>query len=124
MTPDVVATFELLGRTFEDVNPTARSPRLAGPTISGVRPGNADQWTMHAEVGAMFQAYEAGLRGGQGMLRVDGIVICPWCRGDIKTFARLLGLERLSVRDANGVMTEFEKPNDFLPVRQGGKAWN
>jgi hypothetical protein len=124
MTPDVVATFELQGRTFQDVNPTARNLRLAGPTVPGLRPGNADQWTMHAEIGAMFQAYEAGLQGGEAVLTVEGIEVCPWCRGDIKTLARLLSLRRLTVRDASGSLTVFETPKNLLPVKLGGKAWN
>jgi hypothetical protein len=122
--PDVTAIFELHGRVFEDVNPVCRTERTAGPTVQGVRPGNADRWTMHAEFGAMLQACDAGLRGGDGKLVVEGIKICPWCKGDIKTLARELRLQSLSVVDADGVRIEFLAPDDFRPIRQGGKAWS
>jgi hypothetical protein len=124
MEPDVRATFELSGRTFEDVNPVCRGGRMSGPTIAGVRPGNANRWTMHAEFGAMFQAYEEGLRGGHGQLTISGLIACPWCKGDVKTLARKLQLESLTVTDADGTVVRFESPADFLPVRQGGKTWN
>jgi cytidine deaminase len=121
--PDVMARFTVGGQTFCDVNPLARSLRVSGPTIEGVRPANSDQSTMHAEFGAMFQAYSAGIRGGHGVLAIDGMPCCPWCRGDIKTLARALQLETLTVRDADGSIMKFETPRDFLPIRQGGKAW-
>lgn len=124
MTPDVVARFTLGGQTFEDVNPLARSVRTSGPTVAGVRPANAERSTMHAEVGAMLQALDAGWRGGHGELVIEGILCCPWCRGDVKTLARLLGLDSLKVTDADGSVIEFRSQVELLPIRQGGKPWN
>ncbi len=124
MAPDVVATFELVGRAFDDVNPMARTNRVQGPTIAGVRSGNADRFTMHAEFGAMLQAYEAGMRGGRATLKITGIKCCPWCRGDIKTLARAMQLDSLVVYDGDGARIEFRSPLDLLPVRQGGLAWS
>src|SRR5882757_483990 len=86
--PQVTATFTMGGRTFSDVNPVARTPRVVGSTITSVRPVNAGQFTMHAEFGAMFQAYQQGLRGGHGNLVIGGMVSCSYCKGDVKTLAR------------------------------------
>jgi hypothetical protein len=124
MQPDVVATFELGGRIFEDVNPMFRSNRIGGATIPGVRPGNSDRWTMHAEFAAMLQAYDAGMRGGHGTVRITGIKVCSWCKGDIKTLARLMSLDSMTVYDADGAVIEFRNPEELQPVRSGGKAWN
>jgi hypothetical protein len=124
MKPDVVAVFEFQGKSFEDVNPLCRTDRGSGTTVSGVRPGNADRWTMHAEIAAMLQAYDGGFRGGHGVLRVSGVRICPWCKGDIKTLARALQLESLTGFDADGTVIEFGQASDLLPVRHGGKTWN
>lgn len=120
---DVRARFVISGQVFDDVNPLARTHRRPGATIAGVRPANADQATMHAEFGAMFQALTAGIRGGKGLLTIEGMICCPWCRGDIKTLARALQLESLIVHDADGSVIEFTRVGDFLPVRQGGKSW-
>lgn len=124
MKPDVVATFEIAGSIYEDVNPLCRPQRVSGSTIGGVRPANADRLTMHAEFGAMLQAYDEGIRGGHGLLRIDGIKVCPWCKGDLKVLARAMSLEGLTVYDADGTTIEFVQPQDFLPVKRGGKAWN
>jgi hypothetical protein len=121
--PDVVAEFELQGAQYCDTNPLARTNRVYGVSIPGVRPGNYDRWTMHAEFAAMLQAYDAGLRGGHGKLTVRGAMVCPWCKGDIKTMARHLRLESLTVLDDDGSVIEFKEPSQFLPIKQGGKAW-
>jgi hypothetical protein len=121
--PDVVAEFTLQGVQFQDTNPLSRVIRVHGSTIARVRPGNADRWTMHAEIEAMLQAYDAGLRGGHGRLVIRGMRVCPWCKGDIKTIARHLELQSLTVVDDDGTIIEFGEPTDFLPVKQGGKAW-
>jgi hypothetical protein len=124
MAPDVEASFIIGGRQFNDVNPLARPARRFGPTIAGVRAANAELATMPAEFGSMLQAFEAGIRGGQGVLTTRRLKACPWCRGDIKTLARAMRLESLTVHDADGTIIEFAEPSDFLPLRQGGKAWN
>jgi cytidine deaminase len=124
MTPDVIAVFTIGSATYRDVNPSARNPRGSGATIPGVRPANSDQATMHAEFGAMFQAFTGGIRGGRGVLTIQGIKCCPWCRGDIKTLARAMQLDALIVHDANGAVIEFLSASDLLPIRQGGKPWS
>ncbi len=124
MAPDVEATFLINGQAFTDVNPLARPVRRSGGTIDGVRPANAELKTMHAEFGAMYQAYERGIRGGHGVLTIRGLKCCPWCRGDVKTLARALGLQTLKVFDGDGTIVEFKEAYDLLPLREGGKAWN
>jgi hypothetical protein len=124
MAPDVVATFVIGAQQFADVNPISRELRRNGKTIDGVRPANAELAMMHAEFGAMFQAYEVGVRGGHGVLTIRGLKACPWCRGDVKTLARALRLESLTVHDADGTIVVFRTSQDMLPLRQGGKAWN
>lgn len=78
---------------------------------------------MHAEFAAMFQAYQQGLRGGHGSLVIAGIAACDYCKGDVKTMARALQLDSLTVQDADGCIVEFRSPQDLLPVNQGGKGW-
>jgi hypothetical protein len=84
---------------------------------------NADQFTMHAELAALFQAYQQGLRGGHGELVIQGIAACDYCKGDVKTIARALQLDSLTVHDADGCIIEFLSPKDLLPLSQGGKGW-
>jgi hypothetical protein len=121
--PQVSATFTMGGHTFSDVNPVARVPRVMGTTIPSVRPVNANQFTMHTEFGAMFQAHQRGLRGGHGNLIIGGLVSCSYCKGDVKTMARALQLSSLTVREANGSVISFGSPQDLLPMAQGGKGW-
>ena len=105
------------GQTFVDVNATARQVRRSGPTIPGARAANTRQDTMHAEFGAMFQAYEAGLRGDHGVLVIQGMMACPYCKGDVKTLARSLQLDSLTVHDANGAIIlgeVLEKKGDLI----------
>ena len=56
---------------------------------------------MHAEIEAMTKAYNSGLnsglRGGSGELTIDGLEACARGKGDIKTVARALELEELTV---------------------------
>jgi hypothetical protein len=128
-TPDVKATFDHAGRgTFEDVNPTARNPLYRTdegiPTGSskGPRPYNNNTADMHAEIGAMYQSYAAGHRGGKAVLKIEGLHACTQCRGDIKKMARLMELDELTVITPEGTFN-FRGPQDFLPVKEGGKPW-
>jgi hypothetical protein len=77
---------------------------------------------MHAEIGSMYQALKAGKRGGSGVLRITGLEKCGPCKGDIKAMARKLGLEELTVYDADGKVYKFVG-KELLPVAQGGKPW-
>lgn len=75
-----------------------------------------------AEVGAMHQALEAGVSGGEATLRVKGdLTVCRACRGDVKTMARKLGLEKLTVVDADGKVYSFVG-DELKPLPQG-KPW-
>jgi len=71
----------------------------------------------------MFQAYLDGVRGGEGTLVIRDMKACPYCRGDIKVLARAMKLDALTVHDGDGKVIAFSTPDDFLPVRQGGKRW-
>jgi hypothetical protein len=120
--PAVTATFKLNDQTFTDVNALARPNRVPGPTVPGLRAPNADLQTAHAEIGAMMQAKNAGLKGGHGVLTVTGEPVCgAYCTGDVKTMGRALGLDSLTVIDSTGTRTFAGK--ELLPISQGGKGW-
>ncbi len=122
--PAVKATFSVGSRTFTDVNPIARSLLQEGETVPGLRAPNADRATMHAEIGAMIQAKDAGIRGGAGLLEVEGKTICAhYCRGNVKTMARVLELDRLEVQDADGTISLFPTPQSLQPIKHGGQGW-
>ena len=122
--PAVKATFFAGGQKFTDVNPTARAVTQAAETVAGLRAPNADRATMHAEIGAMIQAKDAGISGGDGLLEIQGMNVCaPFCRGDVKTMARSLGLESLRVKDADGTIYYFPTPQSLRSIRNGGQGW-
>jgi hypothetical protein len=58
----------------------------------------------HAEADAFQQAYNAGVRGGEGRLFVDAD-LCGACgtRGGVRGLARQLGLDRLEVVTPSGI---------------------
>jgi hypothetical protein len=56
--------------------------------------------------------------GGEGALFV-GI---SGCRSDIEAMAIPLQLEQLTVYTIDGTFY-FSGPEDFLPIRNGGKGW-
>lgn len=117
----VTASFEHQGNTFEGVNPTAREQRTPGATIPGLRGPNTSRADMHAEIDAMLQAHDAGQRGGHGRLTISGMDACSRCRGDIKTMARALNLDSLTV-DNNGRIITFNR-EELRTMREGGKGW-
>jgi hypothetical protein len=79
---------------------------------------------MHAEIGAMLQAMDAGIRGGAGLLELQGKNVCAnYCRGDVKTLARLLELENLKVKDADGTIYNFPSRESLQPIKNGGQRW-
>lgn len=118
--PTVTATFSIGGQTFRDVNPLARTVRTEGPTIPGLRAPNANQLTMHAEIGVMMQAKQAGVTGGHGTLTIQGKPAWCYCAGDVKTFARYLDLESLTVMNENK-MTSFSLAQ-LSKVKEGGRS--
>lgn len=54
--------------------------------------------SVHAEVGAIQQAFEDGITVGKDMsMRVTKENICGYCRGDIAAMADSAGLKSLSI---------------------------
>lgn len=119
----VDALFEMAGRAFKGVNPTERSPRIDGPTLSGMSGPNNSRFDMHAEIDAMMQAYDEGLRGGKANLTIEGKEICSFCKRSLKNMAKHLGLDELTIHEkATGNTYKF-KGNDFNKVREGGRGF-
>jgi hypothetical protein len=122
--PAVRASFIAGGQEFTDVNPIARGVTQKAETIPGLRAPNSDRATMHAEIGAMIQAKDAGISGGTGLLEIQGLNVCaPYCRGDVKSIARALGLESLTVKDADGTIYHFPTKQSLQPIKNGGQGW-
>jgi hypothetical protein len=127
--PKVEAVFEHNGRTYRDMNPTHRDPSLATgepiPTASqsgNRRPYNNDTIDMHGEIGAMFQSYKDGNRGGTATLTITGEPICSRCKGDIKRMAQALELAELTVIHPEGIV-QFIGSRDFAVVKKGGRGY-
>ncbi|WP_238158696.1 RHS repeat-associated core domain-containing protein, partial [Trabulsiella odontotermitis] len=119
----VDAIFEMAGRMFTGVNPTERIPRVDGPTLSGMSDPNNSRYDMHAEIDAMLQAYDDGLRGGSATLTVDGKEICAFCKRSLKNMAQHLGLDELTIHEKITGNTYRFEGNDFKKVRDGGKGF-
>lgn len=117
----VEATFKMSGRRYTGRNPTDRARRSRGKTPKGMRGPNTDRCDMHAEIEAMMKAYDKGLRGGEATLTISGLPACPYCTGDVKTMARKLKLDKLTVNN-NGQTIAFTK-EDLKPIKDGGKGW-
>ena len=60
------------------MNPTERPVRVDNP-IDELSAINNNEFKMHAEIDAMSQAKNAGLKGGTGTLTVTGKNVCPYC---------------------------------------------
>lgn len=111
--PVVTAKVSRGFRVFRDVNQTARvggdqtkKTLIAGYVAAkrSVRMGNAlpngNMATAHAEIGALQQAYDAGVTQGAAFtLTVTGKPICSYCLGDIAKMAELSGLKSLRVHE-------------------------
>lgn len=88
----VEATFYHQGKLFYDVNQTARNSawatddRLPIYSESRARLGDPNQTRgdAHAEVGAMGQSYDSGMRGGSATLTILGKDACSYCMSDVK----------------------------------------
>lgn len=119
----VDAFFEMAGQVFQGSNPTERIPRIEGKTLPGLGYPNSNRFSMHAEIDAMMQAYDKGLRGGKGTLTVDGLPVCDFCKRSLKNMAKHLGLEELIIKEtATGKIYTF-KGNDLNTMRKGGKGF-
>jgi hypothetical protein len=80
---------------------------------------------MHAEVEAMLEPHDQGLRGGRGVLTVKGRRVCKRCTGDIKTLGRALDLDHLTVNeivDGEQITHEFDR-EDLKTIKDGGKGF-
>nr|WP_262362232.1 RHS repeat-associated core domain-containing protein [Streptococcus timonensis] len=54
----VDTTFNMGGETFQGVNPTERANRKSGKTGCRLAGPNSNEYSMHAEIDAMFKAYK------------------------------------------------------------------
>ena len=65
---------------------------------------------MHAEIEAMLSAKNKFVTDdAQGTLIVKGKILCPYCKGDVKTLARQMNLNSLFIIDADGTEYLFDK---------------
>lgn len=139
---DALAVYEHDSRRYVDVNPRARNlPYPRDKTVVNIiaiapdgtpitlTPGGQSANTvgsLHAETGAMYQAYNDPLnqKGGTGTLKVWGKLCCTSCRQtNIQTMARGgLELDSLVVIQNNGTPLTFGG-NNFFARKYGGVAW-
>ncbi len=118
--PVVTAEGTVGGKTFKDVNQTARTgvdpnkPTLINERVNAknlkdgkVRP-NGTMGEAHAEVGTVQQAFEAGVTKGADMtMTVTGKPVCGYCRGDVAAMAEASGLKSLTIYEAETGKTLF-----------------
>lgn len=108
--PVVTARGIVNGRTFVDVNQSARwgansnSPTLIADTVAAREAArgrafpNGNMATAHAEIGVIQQAYNAGQTTGMEMyMSVEGRRICGYCMGDIASMGQQAGLTSIRV---------------------------
>jgi len=126
----VDTTFEMGGHLFTGVNPTERANRVARKIkdiIEGIRLGfvNGNTFSMHAEIDAMLKAYEKGLKGGKGVLIIDNLPACGFCRRSLKNMANALKLDEfIVIEKATGLKYTFDRSKgDLNPMRAGGKGF-
>ncbi|EDP9478237.1 hypothetical protein XT96_000542 [Salmonella enterica subsp. enterica serovar Havana] len=113
----------MAGQVFTGGNPTERVPLVDDSTLPGMTAPNNSRFDMHAEIDAMLQAHDAGLRGGSATLTVEGKEICAFCKRCLKNMAQHLGLDKLKIHEKiTGNIYKF-KGNDFNKVRDGGKGF-
>ena len=121
----VGAYFEIDGRTYTDVNPTARITIQVGVIklnmTRGVTAINRKLPLAHAEVGAMYQALMAGEGDAPARLYVTGKPVCFFCRIDVKKLALAMNLTELTIYDPSGIY--YFDNDDFETVSRGGKSW-
>ena len=83
----------------------------------------------HAELGAMYQAYQNNIRGGQGELTVFGMPCCPGCRNtNTRGATHTLEIDTLVVNESgeNGITRTliFDAANNELSSKKyGGVSW-
>ncbi len=120
----VTADASIGGRSFFDVNQTARatgSTSANKPTLIAdlVEPGspNGTYGTAHAEIGTIQQAYDAGLTKNESMtIIVRGQAPCDYCQSHLIKMANAAGLNQLTV--VNGV------DGSVIQWVRGSFSWN
>jgi hypothetical protein len=120
----VDAEFSIEGTNVntQGINSVDRPGRVEGIN-DGLSAPNRKKWTMHAEIDAMTQAYDTGVKGGHGVLKIDGpLNMCPYCKGDVKTMARKLNLDSLTIIDADGTKYFFDKKG-LNKIKDGGMGY-
>jgi tRNA(Arg) A34 adenosine deaminase TadA len=121
--PVVTAKAKVNGVEFDDVNQTARitvdvqKPTLINDRIiekiakQGKPLPNGVMGDAHAEIGAIQQAYEAGVTHGADMsMVVTGQPVCGFCIGDIAAMANRAELKSLTILEEVTGNTLFWKP--------------
>ena len=125
---EVTAIFYVNGHVYTDVNPTARVSLQVGPLDLGFLPGvtaiNKQLNLVHAEIGAMAQAFLQGERDGAGVLYVQGAPVCQYCRIDTKKMAKAMHLKSLEIIDETGTYFFDNSSGDYETSKNGGKSWS
>lgn len=113
--PKVIAKGTINGKTFRDVNQSAKIGSPDSPTLIAQRVNakiqadgkprpNATVANSHAEIGVIQQAYNAGkTKGGSMTMTVSGKDVCGYCKGDIAAAAQASGLKSLTVNATDDV---------------------
>lgn len=113
--PKVIAKGTINGKTFRDVNQSAKIGSPDSPTLIAQRVNakiqadgkprpNATVANSHAEIGVIQQAYNAGKTKGASMtMTVSGKDVCGYCKGDIAAAAQASGLKSLTVNATDDV---------------------
>ncbi|HEY4092614.1 MAG TPA: hemagglutinin repeat-containing protein [Luteibacter sp.] len=123
----VTAEGSVGGKTFSDVNQTARpladqsnTPTLIADLIGEDAP-NGTYADAHAEIGTIQQAYDAGLTKGQDMtIVVRGQDPCGYCAKNLKAMADRAGLNVLTVVDGTTgkVMQWSRGSSDWVTIKE------
>ncbi|WP_181150307.1 DUF637 domain-containing protein, partial [Photorhabdus hindustanensis] len=116
--PKVTAKLEVNGKIFTDTNQTARASEqanakqgtliadriLAKKIAKGKELPNGNMATAHAEIGAIQQAYDAGVSKGADLkITVVGKDVCGYCKGDIAAAADVAGAKSVTVNAVDDI---------------------
>ncbi len=109
-TPQVIANGVINGKSFKDVNQSAKIGSPNTPTLIADRVNskiqsdgkprpNATIADSHAEIGVIQKAYDSGKTQGASMtMTVSGKDVCGYCKGDIAAAAQKSGLKSLTIK--------------------------
>lgn len=97
---------------------------IRGPgELSDMSGHNDIRYDIHAEIDAMLQARDKGLRGGSAILTSDGKEIHSFCQRSLKNMAKHLELDELTMHEKAIGNTYTFRCDDFEKFRQGGKGF-